>query len=112
MRLRHLFRPADDRELDKLHKAVTHLTTLVTQQGKTIMAQIDDLNAAIAEEDKDIDAILALAHTEVTEIADLQAQLAAAIAAGGPDLSGLIADAGEDAGSESSITAWPLIAVR
>ena len=56
------------------------------------MAQLDDLKAAIADEDAEIDAILALVSTELKTIADLQAQLAAAIAAGSPDLSSLITD--------------------
>lgn len=56
------------------------------------MSQLDDLKAAIADEDAQIAAILSLVTTELAAIADLQAKLAEAIAAGAPDLAPLIAD--------------------
>jgi len=65
------------------------LLTTIKQQGDKIMAQIDDLNVAIATLTNTANQL----GTDIqASIADLQAKLAAALAAGTPpDLSGPIA---------------------
>lgn len=84
--------PADGRKLDQIKAAVALIPTKLDQLETKLMAQIDDLKAAIAAEDANIDAILALVNTELASIADLQAQLATAISNTAPDLSSIIAD--------------------
>lgn len=56
------------------------------------MAQLDDLKAALAQEDADIDQVVAIVKSSLTEITSLQSQLAAAIQQSAPDLSTQIAD--------------------
>lgn len=70
-------------------KSLAHqLRTLLVEK---IMAQIDDLKAALAAEDANIDAILATVAADVAQIQELQTQLAAALASV-PDLAPVIAD--------------------
>ena len=66
-------------------------TQLLTLRRKKLMAQIDDLNAAIASEGADVTAILAVVSADVVSIATLQTQLAAALANAAPDLKASIA---------------------
>lgn len=75
------------RRLDRIERVLL----ILAQKDSHIMAQLDDLKAALAEEDKDIDAILAMVSSENAQIADLTQKLADAIAAGSPDLAPLIA---------------------
>lgn len=56
-----------------------------------LVAQIDDLNAAIAAEGADVTAILAVVAADVASLQDLQNQLAAALANAAPDLTASIA---------------------
>jgi hypothetical protein len=75
-----------------IESCVLNLQRDITELRRDLMAQFDDLKAALAEEDKDIDAVLALVASEVAKITDLQNQLAAALANAAPDLTAQIAD--------------------
>ena len=63
--------------LQEIMRRLSRIETKQALMERNIMAQIDDLKAAIAAEDADIDAILALVAAETAQIADIQAKTAA-----------------------------------
>lgn len=75
------------------------------------MTQLDDLTAALADEDTDIKSVLALVSTQVAAIATLNTQLAAAIAANAPapDLSAQIADIQAQTAALAAVLPAPVV---